>query len=96
MQHGSNNSSIRPPSPDPGYGSIGQNSAFSEHGHVAYKIKEDHECSNMVVNILRADPPPPPYPPTLGMGSVGQNSLFSEHDHVAYQIKDNQECSNMV
>ena len=26
--------------------------------HVAYQIKEDHECSNMVVNVLPADPPP--------------------------------------
>ena len=28
---------------------------FSEHGHVAYQIKENHECSNMVANILPAD-----------------------------------------
>ena len=68
-------------------GSVGQNSTFSEHGHVAYQIKENHECSNMVANILPADPPPP----TLGMGSIGQNSTFSEHGHVAYQIKGNHE-----
>ena len=36
--------------------SKGQNSTFSEHGHVAYKIKGDHKCSNMVANILPADP----------------------------------------
>ena len=29
--------------------SKGQN--FVEHGHVAYQIKENHECSNMVPNI---------------------------------------------
>ena len=29
-------------------GSVGQNTTFSEHGHVAYEIKENQECSNMV------------------------------------------------
>ena len=74
-------------------GSKGQNSNFSAHGHVAYQIKENHECSNMVANILHANPPfvPPPPPRTLGMGSIGKNSLFSEHGHVAYQIKGNHE-----
>ena len=37
-------------------GSIGQNSTFSEHGHVTYQIKADHEFSNIVANILPADP----------------------------------------
>ena len=37
-------------------GGGGQNSTFSEHGHVAYEIKGNHECSNMVANILPADP----------------------------------------
>ena len=46
-------------------------------------------CSNMIANILLADPPPPPNP-------RGQNSTFSKHGHVAYQIKSNRECSNMV
>ena len=55
-----------------------------------YKIKENHECSNMVANILPADPHP-----TWGMGSVGQNSTFSEHGQVAYQIKENLKCSNL-
>ena len=32
---------------------------FSKHGHVAYQIKWNHECSHMVVNISPADPPPP-------------------------------------
>ena len=36
-------------------GSKSQNSTFSEHGHVAYQIKGNHECS-MVKNILTADP----------------------------------------
>ena len=29
----------------------GQNSTFSEHGHVAYQIKGNHKCSNLVANI---------------------------------------------
>ena len=66
-------------------GSISQNSTFSEHGHDAYQIKENHKYSNMEANILPRDPLTPPPPPTLGMGSVGQNSTFSEHGHVAYQ-----------
>ena len=31
---------------------------FSELGHVAYQIKWNHECSNMVSTILPADPSP--------------------------------------
>ena len=75
-----------------GAGSKGQNSTFSEHGHVAYQIIENHECSNMVANILPKDPHSQP----LGMGSIGQNSIFSGHCHVAYQIIENHECSIMV
>ena len=37
----------------------GLNSTFSEHGNVAYQIKGNHQRSNMVANILPADPPPP-------------------------------------
>ena len=44
--------------PTPLTWSIGQKSTFSEHGHVAYQIKGNHECSNMVANILHADPLP--------------------------------------
>ena len=72
-------------------GSKGQNSTFSEYGHVAYQIKDNHECSNMVASILPKDPPNT----TLGMGSVDQNLIFSEHGHVAYQIKENHKCSHM-
>ena len=54
--------------------SVGQTSTFSEHGHVAYQIKENHAYSNMIANILPADHPS--LSPTLGVGSIGQNSLF--------------------
>ena len=40
-------------------GSKGQNSTFSEHGHVAYQIKGNHGSSNMVADIMPADPPDP-------------------------------------
>ena len=73
-------------------GTKGQNSTFSEHGHVEYQIQGNHECSSMVANILLVDPyhpQSPPYDPVLGMGSIGQNSTFSEHGHVAYEIIGN-------
>ena len=76
-----------------GVGSEGQSSTFSEHGHVAYQIKENHECINMVANILPRDTP---HALTMGMGSIGQNSTFSEHGHIAFQIKGNCEFSSMV
>ena len=57
--------------------------SFSEQGQVASQIEENHECSNIVSNILPTDPS------TLGMWSVGQNSPFSKHGHVAYQTKEN-------
>ena len=75
QQHDSNYLACRPPplnpgdgvnrpppphAPDPrGMGSIGQKSTFSEHGHVAYQIKGNHDFTNMVGNILYAYPLPP-------------------------------------
>ena len=43
------------------YGDVSkaQNSTSSEHGHVAYHIKRNHKCSNMVGYVLPLDPPPP-------------------------------------
>ena len=52
QQNGSIYFAHRPPSK-------GQTSIFSEHGHVAYQIKGNHECSNMVANSLPADTPTP-------------------------------------
>ena len=43
QHHGSKYFARRPPSPDPGVESKGQNSFFSKHGHVTYQIKGDHE-----------------------------------------------------
>ena len=49
------------------------NSTFSEYGHVAYQIKGNDACSNMVANILSVDTTSTP-----GVGSKGQNIFFSE------------------
>ena len=55
---------VRPPGWTWCVGSKGQNGTLSEHCQVAYQIKGNQVCSNMVANILPADPPPPPPPPT--------------------------------
>ena len=70
-QHGSKYFARRPPTPSPvlWMGSEGQNSTFSEHGHVTYQIKENQECTNMVANILLADLLLPSDP---GDGVLGQ------------------------
>ena len=63
QQHGSKYFARRPlppPPSDPGVGSKGQNSTFSQHGHVAYQIKGNHECVKMVAIILPAGPHPTP------------------------------------
>ena len=46
------------PPPPPTLGSKGQLLTFAEHDHVAYQIKGNCECSNMVANILPAAPSP--------------------------------------
>ena len=55
---------------------------FSEYGHVAYQIKADYFCNNMVANILPTDTPS-----TQGVGSKGQTIYFCESSHVAFQVK---------
>ena len=52
---------------------------LSEYGHVAYQIKADNFCSNMVANILPTD-----IPSTQGVGSKGQTIYCCESRHVAY------------
>ena len=54
QQHGSKYFACR--TPPPLALSKGQNSTFSEHGHVGYQIQGNDACSNMVANILLADP----------------------------------------
>ena len=68
-----------PPDPNPTLGVKMSPCNFSEHGHVAYQIKESHKCSNIVANSMHVEP--------LDPGGGSQNSNFLEHIHVAYQIK---------
>ena len=49
-----------PSPPTLGMGSVSRNSTLIEHGHFAYQIKENYEYSNMVTNIMPADPLPRP------------------------------------
>ena len=49
-----------------GMGSIGQNSTFSEHGHVAYQFKGNQEMQPHGSNYFNRRPPSP-YDP-IGIG----------------------------
>ena len=81
----------RKPVPDPrmdlGGGVKRSNWTFSEHGHVAYQIKENHGCSNMVANKKCPQTPSPP--PTDPGGQKVKIQLFVRKKHVVYQIKGN-------
>ena len=79
---------ILPAAPNPpllplalGLGSKGQNSTVSEHAHVSYQIKGNHECSNMVANILPADPSLP------DPGDGVKRSKFNLQNMVMLHIK---------
>ena len=61
-------------------GSVGQNSTFTEHCHVAYQINENQEYSYMVA---RTPQPPPHPPPTLEMGL---NSTFYTLPHFSVEV----------
>ena len=64
-------------------GSKGQNSTFSQQGHVAYQIKENQKCCNYFARR-----------PSLPlMGSVGQNYTLSEPGHVTYQINEHDKAA---
>ena len=67
-----------------------KNSTLLEYGQVAYQIKGNDTCSNLVANILPADTPSTP-----GMGVKRSKHFFSENSPVAYQIKGNGAQSTM-
>ena len=69
QHHGSKYFAHRPPVPPPPLEiwSIGHKSTFSEHGHVAYQIKDNHEMQQHGTNILPADPTYPPTPPQTSL-----------------------------
>ena len=73
---------------NPRDGTIGRNSTFSEHGHVAYQVKWNHEMQQHGSNYFAWPHAPDP--------ANRSKSTFSEHCHVAYQIKGNHECSDIV
>ena len=63
-----------PPPPPPlllGVGSKGQNSTFSEHSHVAFRVKWNRKCSNMQAHILSLHTPSAP-----GVGSKVKIIIF--------------------
>ena len=64
-------------------GSKAQNSTSSEYGHVAYQIKRNHTCSNIIGNILPAEPPPPPHANTGGLSVKIQ--LFQNILHIKFK-----------
>ena len=47
----------------------GHNSTFPQHGHVAYQIKWNHECSKMVANVL-------PQPSSTQRGGIKRSKFY--------------------
>ena len=85
------------PTPTPRDGVSRSKIQLSEHVHVAYQIKKNRKCSNMVAKIFCRQTPPTPSHGPRGWGQKkGQFSTLSEHIYSAYQIKENQGCSSMV
>ena len=80
QEHGSKYFAHRPPL-TPGIGSIGQNSTFSKHSHIAYQIKGNQEMQQHGSKYFARRPFPDP--------AFSQISSFSEQGHVAYQTKGN-------
>ena len=70
---------------------------FSEHGHIAYKIKGNHHCSNMVEIFCPQIPnlPPPPPPPDRRSSKV-QIKLFQNMVTLHIKSKGSTKCSNIV
>ena len=73
-------------------GSKCQNSIFLEHGHVAYQIKGNHVCINMVETSLAGNPSHP----LLPWGSKGQNQIFTEYDHIILNRFSNSETWQQI
>ena len=60
---------------NPRDGTIGQNSTFSEHGHVAYQIKWNHEMQQNGSKYFVRRPPPPPHTHTLAPDQVNRSKF---------------------
>ena len=63
QQHGSQYFARRHPPPSPTLGVKNSKLTLSEQCHVAYQIKGNLECSNMVANICLQTAPTPPSRP---------------------------------
>ena len=54
------------------------------------EINENHECSNVVANILPADPPPPtPVPRPCGLDQEVKNQFFQYMVMLLIKLKRN-------
>ena len=87
QQHSSNYFARRSPPPDPGEVSQVLIQLFSEHGHVAYQIKWNHERSNMEQIFCPQTPPPPP--PNTHTAEVGVTIQLFQNMAVMLHIKLN-------
>ena len=91
QQHGSKYFACRPHPLTLGMGPKGQNSTFSEHGHVAYQIKCNPDDKTWLQIFCSQIPLQNP-----GDWVYRSKSTFSEHGHVAYQLNGIKKCSLMV
>ena len=67
------------------WGWVDEKNFFSENGYVAYQIKGNEACNNMLSSILHVQ-----NLLTHGIGSNCQILFFAESSHVAYQINENE------
>ena len=86
-----------------GMGSIGLKSTFSEHGHVTYKIKGNHEMQQHGCKYFTCRPHLPPThththipsPLSLGFGSKDQKVKIPLFQNMV-MLQRQQHCRNMV
>ena len=84
-----------PPPPTVAMGSIDKMSAFSEHGHVAYQFKWNHEIQQHGSKLLWSQTSPPPT--TLGgWGQKVKIQLFQNMVTLHIKLESNHEFSDMV
>ena len=72
-----------------GMGSLGQNSTFSEHGHVEYQIKGNHQIQQHSSKLFARRPLPNP-----AVGVKISKFNFFKHGHI--KLKEITKCSSMV
>ena len=65
---------------------------FLENNHVAYQIKGNHGCNNMVENIYARNPLPPP----LTLGFKRSKLFFTEYYHIKLDRFSNSETWQQI